>query len=108
MAQVDKRLQLGKSETVVTETANVLLVGDRVNLFADQPGASFGWATVVCVTEHTVELERPYIHTADFTMMAGKGAVGERLMSYIGCETTTLDRQGSRKLCVVFRCNVPR
>lgn len=94
---------IGKREQVVTETANILLVGDRVNLFADQPGAPFGWATVVCVTPETVELVRPYIHTSDFTF-----GTDEALMSYIGCEHIKLDRQHSRLLSVVFRSSIPK
>ena len=86
----------------------MLLVGDRVNLFADQPGAPFGWGTVVCVTEDEVEIERPYVHTSDFTSMAGRGLLGERLISYLGTETVRLERSHSRVLTVVFRTTVPK
>lgn len=102
------RLEQGKREKVIIEKANILLVGDRVNLFADQPGAPYGWGTVVCVTEHEVEVERPYVHTADFTIGAGRGDIGERLLSYIGTETTRLPRQSDRTYTVVFRSSVPK
>jgi hypothetical protein len=95
-------------EKVVSERANVLLVGDRVNLFADQPGAPFGWATVTCVTEDEVELVRPYVHTGDFTMGAGRGQIGERLMQYMGQEVCRLPRQSDRVYTVVFRTTVPK
>jgi hypothetical protein len=98
-------------EQVFTETANVLLVGDSVNLFADQPGAAFGWGTVVCVTEEEVEVVRPYVHVADFSM-AGKaspvGPTGERLISYLGQEVTRLPRHSDRTYTVVFRTTVPK
>lgn len=96
-------------EQVILETANVLLVGDRVNLFADQPGAAFGWGTVVCVTEDFAEVLRPYVHVGDFTMQAGKGDIGERLISYLGSETTRLPRERFGKVYhVVFRTEVPK
>ncbi len=96
-------------ETVVLETANVLLVGDRVNLFADQPGAPYGWGTVVAVTEDYAEVVRPYVHVADFTMTPGKGEIGERLISYLGEETTRLSRERFGKVYhVVFRSEVPK
>lgn len=95
-------------ERIVTESANVLLVGDRVNLFADQPGAPFGWGTVVCVTEDEVEVVRPYVHTSDFSMGAGRGQIGDRLMSYIGQEVTRLPRHSDRTYTVVFRTTVPK
>ena len=97
-----------KQEKMVTERANVLLVGDRVNLFADQPNAPFGWGTVVAVTEDHAEVLRPYVHTADFTMGAGQGHVGERVMSYMGQETTRLPRDSKRTYSVVFRTTVPK
>lgn len=103
----DTRLANGKHEKVFIETANVLLVGDRVNLFADQPGAAFGWGTVVSVTEEEVEIVRPYVHTSDFTQVAGRGEVGTRLMSYIGQEVTRLPRHSDRTYTVVFRARVP-
>jgi len=93
-----------KCEQVHQETANVLLVGDRVNLFADQPGAAFGWATVVCVGEDTVELVRPYIHTSS-NSYASQG--GTKLIDYVGQERIKLDRKGPRVLTVVFRSQVP-
>lgn len=102
------RLDTGKAEKVVMERANVLLIGDEVNLFADQPGAAFGWGTVVCVTEEYAEVVRPYVHTADFSMSAGQGETGERLISYIGQEVTRLDRASDRLLTVVFRSTVPK
>ncbi len=95
-------------EQIVKETANVLLVGDRINLFADQPGAPFGWGTVVAVTEHEVEVIRPYIHTSDFTVSAGHGNIGERLMDYIGQERCKLPRDNDRVYTVVFRNTVPK
>lgn len=95
-------------EKVVTERANVLLVGDRVNLFADQPGAAFGWATVVCVTEDEVELVRPFVHTSDFTIHPGRGDIGERLMDYLGQERCRLPRHSDRTYTVVFRTTVPK
>ncbi len=88
-------------ERVVHETANVLLVGDRVNLFADQPGAPYGWGTVIEVTENEVVVVRPYVHTADFTTTSG-------LMSYLGQETVRLYRDSDRVFTVVFRTTVPR
>ena len=104
----ERRLATGKQEKVVTERANVLLVGDRVNLFADQPGAAFGWGTVVCVTEDFAEVVRPYVHTGDFTMQAGQGDIGERLLTYIGQEVTRLPRRSDRTYTVVFRTTVPK
>ena len=95
-------------ETVMRETANVLLVGDTLNSFADQPGAAFGWATVVCVTEDTVELARPYIHVADFTMCPGGQNIGERVVHHTGLETIRLPRHSDRVYSVVFRTQVPR
>lgn len=95
-------------ETVVRETANVLLVGDRVNLFADQPGAPFGWGTVVSVTEEEVEVVRPYVHVSDFTVCAGGGEIGERVMSYMGQEFVRLYRKSDRVFSVVFRNTVPK
>lgn len=97
-----------KCEQVVTESANVLLVGDRVNLFADQPGAPFGWGTVVAVTEEFAEVVRPYVHTGDFTMTPGNGHIGDRVLSYIGQEVTRLPRQSDRTYSVVFRTTVPK
>lgn len=102
------RLATGKAEKVMIETANILLVGDSVNLFSDQPGAAFGWGTVVCVTEEEVEVVRPYVHTEDFTMGAGYGKIGERIISYIGQEITRLPRQSDRTYSIVFRNKVPR
>ena len=102
------RLALGKAEKVVTERANVLLVGDQVNLFADQPGAAFGWGTVVCVTADEVEVVRPYVHLNDFTVSAGRGEIGERVMDYIGQERCRLDRRSDRLFHVVFRTTVPK
>jgi hypothetical protein len=95
-------------ERIVVERANILLVGDRVNLFADQPGASYGWATVVAVTENCVDLIRPYIHTSDFTVTPGRGQSGERLLSYTGMEVVRLPRDSSRTFSVVFRTQVPK
>jgi hypothetical protein len=94
------RLENGKRENVIIERANVLLVGDVVNLFADQPGASFGWGTVVKVTEDEVEVVRPYVHTS------GVQSSG-RLLSYIGQEVTKLPRQSDRTYTVVFRSAIP-
>lgn len=98
-------------ERIVTETANVLLIGDRVNLFADQPGAPFGWGTVVAVTEDEVEIIRPYVHTADFSM-SGKispvGPTGERLTHYMGQEVCRIPRHSDRTFTVVFRTTVPK
>ena len=87
-------------EKVMRETANVLLLGDRVNLFADQPGAPYGWATVVQVTEEEVTVVRPYVHTSDFSYTGG-------LMSYLGQETCKLYRKSDRIFDVVFRTTVP-
>ena len=98
----DVRLATGKAELIVIERANILLVGDRVNLFADQPGAAFGWGTVVCVTEEYAEVVRPYVHVADFT------ACGNRLISYLGQEVTKLPRDSDRTYTVVFRTTVPK
>ena len=95
-------------EQVVRERANVLLVGDRINMFSDQPGAPFGWATVVCVTETEVEVVRPFVHTADFTMCAGKGEIGERVMDYLGHERFRIPRYSDRVYSVVFRTTVPQ
>jgi hypothetical protein len=88
-------------ERVVNETANVLLIGDRVNLFADQPGAPFGWGTVIEVTEEEAVVVRPYVHTSDFSTTSG-------LISYIGQEITRLPRQSDRVYTVVFRTTVPK
>ena len=88
--------------------ADMLLVGDRVNLFADQPGAPFGWGTVVCVTEEYAEVVRPHVHTSDFTVGAGSGEFGERLMSYLGQEIVRLDRKSDRIHSIVFRSTVPK
>jgi hypothetical protein len=96
-----------KQEKVITERANVLLVGDRVNLFADQPNAPYGWGTVVAVTEEFAEVLRPYVHTGDFTVGAGAGQFGERLLAYLGQETTRLPRDSERTYSVVFRTTVP-
>ena len=96
-----------KQEKMVTVTPQVLLVGDRVNLFADQPSAPYGWGTVVAVTEDFAEVLRPYIHTADFTMGAGQALYGERLLAYTGQETTRLPRDSDRTYSVVFRTTVP-
>jgi hypothetical protein len=101
------RLAEGKAEKVHQERANILLIGDRVNLFADQPGAAFGWGTVVCVTDEYAEVARPFVHVADFKMGAGRGDIGERLISYIGQEATRLPRQADRLYSVVFRSSVP-
>ena len=87
-------------ERIMHETANVLLVGDRVNLFADQPGAPFGWGTVVQVTEEEATVVRPYVHTSDFTTTSG-------LISYLGQEVVKLQRSSDRVLTVVFRTTVP-
>ncbi len=98
-------------ERIVTETANVLLIGDRVNLFADQPGAPFGWGTVVAVTEDEVEIIRPYVHTADFGMsgtISPAGPTGERLMHYMGQEVCRIPRHSDRVFTVVFRTTVPQ
>jgi hypothetical protein len=97
-------------EQVMRETANVLLVGDSVNLNADQPGAAFGWATVVCVTEDAVELVRPYVHTSDFTTSGFIGQhIGSRVIDYIGQERITLPRHCKDRIySVVFRTSVPR
>jgi hypothetical protein len=107
----DIRLANGRQEKVFVERANVMLVGDRVNLFADQPGASFGWGTVVCVTEDEVEIVRPFVHVGEYTG-AGRaspvGPVGTRLLSYIGQEVTRLPRHSDRTYTVVFRASVPR
>ncbi|KKN32096.1 hypothetical protein LCGC14_0817510, partial [marine sediment metagenome] len=84
-----------KQEKMVIERANVLLVGDRVNLFADQPNAPYGWGTVVAVTEDFAEVVRPYVHTADFTTGAAGSLSGERVMSYMGQETTRLPRDSA-------------
>jgi hypothetical protein len=88
-------------DRTVQETANVLLIGDRVNLFADQPGAPFGWGTVVNVTEEYAEVVRPYVHTSDFSTTSG-------LMSYLGQENTKLPRDSDRVYTVVFRNTIPR
>jgi hypothetical protein len=95
-----ERLENGKRENVVIERANVLLVGDTVNLFANQPGASFGWGTVVNVTEEDVEIVRPFVHTEGVQC-------GGRLLSYIGQEITKLPRQSDRTYSVVFRSAIP-
>jgi hypothetical protein len=89
------RLATGKSEQAVTEKANV-------------PGAAFGWGTVVCVTEHEVEIVRPYVHTSNFTMGAGRGELGERLVSYIGQEVCRIPRYSDRVFTIVFRSQVPK
>ncbi len=88
-------------ERVVQERANVLLIGDRVNLFADQPGAPFGWGTVVEVTEEEAVVVRPYVHTADFSTTSG-------LISYLGQEVVRLYRKSDRVLTVVFRTTIPK
>jgi hypothetical protein len=103
----NQRLALGKAEKVVTETANILLVGDNVNLFADQPGAPFGWGTVVCVTEEYAEVVRPYVHVSESATGAGP-ALGERLISYIGQEVTRLPRASKRTYWIAFRTTVPK
>jgi hypothetical protein len=95
-----ERLENGKRENVVIERANVLLVGDVVNLFADQAGAAFGWGTVVKVSEEEVEIVRPFVHTS------GVQSSG-RLLSYIGQEVTKLPRQSDRTYTVVFRSTIP-
>lgn len=95
-----------KQEKMVTERANVLLVGDRVNLFADQPNAPYGWGTVVAVTEDYAEILRPYVHVGDFTL-SNPGDIGERLLSYMGQEVTRLPRDSDRTYSVVFRTTVP-
>ena len=95
-------------ESIVRETANVLLVGDQINFFADQPGAAFGWGTVTSVTEHEVECIRPFVHTSDFSVSAGAYAVGTRLLSYLGQEVIKLPRDGTRVYTVVFRSTVPK
>lgn len=93
-------------EQVVTETANVLLVGDRVNLFADQPGAPYGWGTVVEVTEDYAEVVRPYVHTSDYGTESPRGV---KLTSYIGQEVTRLPRHSfGGTYSVVFRTSVPK
>jgi hypothetical protein len=88
-------------EKVVREKANILLVGDHVNLFADQPGAPFGWGTVIEVTEEEAVVVRPYVHTSDFATTSG-------LISYIGQEMVRLYRQDERVFDVVFRTTVPK
>ena len=88
-------------EKIVHERANVLLIGDRVNLFADQPGAPFGWGTVIEVTEEEAVVVRPYVHTSDFETTSG-------LISYIGQEITRLPRNSDRVYTVVFRTTVPK
>lgn len=90
-----------KCEQVIKEKANILLLGDRVNLFADQPGAPYGWATVVKVDENEVTVVRPYVHVADFEYTGG-------LMSYLGQETCKLYRKSDRIFDVVFRTTVPK
>ncbi len=95
-------------EAVVRETANVLLVGDRVNLFADSPGAPYGWGTVVAVTEEIAEVYRPYIHVSDFSVAVGKGEIGERVLSYMGHEMVDLPRCSDRVYSVVFRTSIPK
>ena len=95
-------------ETISHERANMLLVGDRVNLFADQPGAAYGWGTVVCVTDKFAEVVRPYVHTADFTMTAGQGNSGQRIMDYIGQERVKLPLISSCIFSVVFRTTIPK
>ena len=95
-------------ETIVIKRADALLVGDRVNLFADQPGAAYGWGTVVAVTEDFAEVVRPYVHTADFAMCTGQGQVDQRIISYLGQEVTKLPRNSVRTYSVVFRYQVPR
>ena len=118
----ETRLALGKQEQVVIKRANVLLVGDWVNLFADQPGAAYGWGTVVCVTEDEVEVVRPYVHTSDFSMGRGD-ALGRprqregldewgrwresRLVPYVGQEVIRLPRRSDRTYTIVFRTTVP-
>ena len=105
-------------ETVVEAPASILLVGDRVNFFSNQPGAPYGWGTVVCVTDKYVEAVRPYVHTGDFTMgvsdgYTGKGwgmpkVVGEKILSFMGQETIKLWVEDNRPLSVVFRSSVPK
>ena len=95
-------------ETVMRETANVLLVGDSINLNVDQPGAAFGWATVVAVTEEWVEVVRPYVHTSDFTTACSGGNGGERLIDYIGTERFKIPRDNDHVFSVVFRTTVPK
>jgi len=93
-----------KCEEVVRETANMLLVGDRVRLFE----APYGWGTVIRVTDKTIKIVRPYIHTSDFTICAGQGDIGERLIDYMGQEKVRLERQSDRVYDVVFRTTVPK
>ena len=96
----DTRLANGKAEKVFQETANVLLIGDRINLFADQPGAPYGWGTVTQVTEEEVTVVRPYIHTGEVVYSFG-------LISYVGEEITKLPRHSDRVYTVVFRSTIP-
>jgi hypothetical protein len=97
----EERRSTGGHEIVKQETANVLLVGDRVNLFADQPGAPYGWGTVVKVTEEWVEIIRPHVVTSDFSVSPGWQQVGEALMHSLGWETVKIDRKDKRILHVV-------
>ena len=89
-----------KCEQGIKEKANILLIGDRVNLFEDQPGAPYGWATVVKVDENEATVVRPYVHTSDFETTGG-------LLSYLGQEVCKLDRHSDRIYHVVFRTTVP-
>ena len=95
-------------EQVMQETANVLLVGDNINLNAHAAGATFGWATVVAVTEEWVEVVRPYVHTSDFTTACSGGNGGERVIDYIGTERFKIPRYNDHVYSVVFRTTVPK
>jgi len=89
-------------EQMVRERANILLVGDHVNLFAKNPGHPYGWGTVTQVTEDEVVVERPYVHTSDYTMS------GNKLISYLGNETVRLYRHADRVYDISFRTSVPK
>ncbi len=89
-------------DQVVRETANVLLLGDRINLSADQSGAPYGWGTVVQVSGEVVTVHRPYVHVSDFCTTG-------KLISYLGQETVKLPRHAPERVySVVFRNEIPR
>lgn len=101
----DERLATGKAERVIFERANVLLVGDTVNLFADQPGAPFGWGTVVAVTHEFAEVVRPYVHLSSASVSLDPDRASS--ISYLGQELTKLPRDSNRLYHIVFRTTVP-
>lgn len=102
------RRKMGGREIVKKERANVLLPGDRINFAADQPGAPYGWGTVVRVDleKDVAVVIRPHVCTG-LKLYTNLDGHGTHVTHETHHEEIDLPRHSDRVYHVVFRSQTP-